>query len=205
MVAARTSTGAWVSLEEARKSLPEEELVKKVKWFFFLTPDLMGHMEDVVERYQAERHAKGETPFPIKITRDRREVEASRGRETAETLESRSETLEAGEAKVGLQWSPLWQRLRATVKDKGLTQTKAARLFGVVQQTFAGWIAGPERGYPIPEELVPLVKRWVDGGDPPSPEELASRKTKRPGVNPETGKPWTRPRKGTEAPPDDVE
>lgn len=204
VVAVKTS-GTWMSLEDARKSLPEEDLVKNAKWFLFVTADLMDHMGRVVEEYHQERFEKGETPYPIKVTRDRKLVEASRERETAETIGTLEEASKTGEVKVGLEWSPLWQRLRAAIKDKGLTQTKAAGLFGVSQPTFAGWIAGPERGHPIPEELVPLVKRWVDGGEPPTPEELASRKTKRPGVNPETGKPWTRPRKGPGAPPDDEE
>ena len=204
VVAARTLDGKWMTLEEAAESIPEEDLVK-VRWLLFVTPDLTEHIGREVQKHQDKRFEKGETPYPIKVTTDRRLLEASRERETAETIKKLEEASKAGTAKVGLEWSPLWQQLRAATKRKGLTQTKAAGLFGVSQPTFAGWIAGPERGYSIPEELVPLVKRWVDGGEPPTPEELASRKTKRPGVNPETGKPWTRPRKGTEAPPDDAE
>ena len=199
VVAAQTPDG-WMTLEDASDSLTEEELVK-VRWFLFVTPDPTGHIGREVEKYQRERWEKGETPHLIKVTRDRKLVEASRSRETPEALEKLEGA--SGEPKVGLEWSPLWQQFRAAIPRRGLTQTKAAGLFGVSQPTLAGWIAGPEKGYSIPEELIPLVKRWVDGGEPPTVEELASRRTKRPGVNPDTGKPWTGPRKGPEAPPEE--
>jgi predicted ATPase/transcriptional regulator with XRE-family HTH domain len=94
---------------------------------------------------------------------------------------------------------PLQARLRATRRARGLSLAAVGALFGVSHVTVSRWEAGMEpdrtgtvRGKPIPSELVPLVRRWIEAGATPAPEDLAARTTARSGVNPQTGKPWKR-------------
>jgi DNA-binding transcriptional regulator YiaG len=91
---------------------------------------------------------------------------------------------------------PLHHRLLAVRRERSLSQTDVGRLFGVSKITVLKWEAGPlsdeegkVRGKPIPTELVPLLQRWIETGEPPTPEELARRRTRRTGVNRLTGKP----------------
>lgn len=52
--------------------------------------------------------------------------------------------------------------------------------------TVSRWENGPEpdsegrvHGKPIPKSIVPLMERWIETGEPPSPEELAFRRNRR--------------------------
>jgi hypothetical protein len=97
----------------------------------------------------------------------------------------------------GLTELPLHARLRATRQTRGLSLAAVGVLFGVSHVTVSRWEVGTEpdhtgtvRGKPIPPELVPLLRRWMEIGAAPAPEELAARTTARSGVNPQTGKPW---------------
>jgi tetratricopeptide (TPR) repeat protein len=92
---------------------------------------------------------------------------------------------------------PLHALLRATRQAHGLSLAAVGALFGVSHVIVSRWEAGPEpdhtgtvRGRPIPSEVVPLLQRWIETGAPPSAEDLAARRTARPGVHPATGKPW---------------
>jgi tetratricopeptide (TPR) repeat protein len=91
---------------------------------------------------------------------------------------------------------PLHARLRATRRARGLSLAAVGALFGVSHVMVSRWETGPEpddtgtvRGRPIPSELEPLLRRWIETGAAPAPEDLAARTTTRPGVNRETGKP----------------
>ena len=181
-VAARHG-GKWLSLEEASK-LPEEELGKRTSWCFFLPRDWSEKRAADLEAYHAERHARGEVPYIVKVTKDR-DVAAKAHEDLA------------GERRggdVGLGSEPLRIRLYAARKDRKLSQADVGELFGVSQRTVGLWEAGPDldekgrpKGKPIPAELVPLLLRWVETEEAPTAEELASRKTRRAGVQKEEG------------------
>lgn len=88
-------------------------------------------------------------------------------------------------------------RLRAARRSRGLSLAAVGALFGVSHVTISRWEAGPEpdhsgrvHGRPAPSELVPLLDRWIETGVTPTAQELGSRRSARPGVNRETGKPW---------------
>jgi len=165
-VAARTRKGKeWLTLEEAAR-LPEKELGQRVSWFLFLPPDFAERMAEDVERHHAERYERGETPYRVEVTRPGKP------------------------ATIGPDTLPLHLRLCVTRKERGLSQKAVGTLFGVSRPLVAMWETGPEpdeetgkvTGRPIPAELVPLLTRWVETGEPPSPEELDSLKTRRTGV-----------------------
>ena len=70
-------------------------------------------------------------------------------------------------------------------------------LFGVSHATVSKWEAGPAsqgngkaHGQDVPREFIPLLQRWITGGEPPTTEELGARITARSVVNAGTGKPW---------------
>lgn len=175
VVAARGPGGRWLTLEEASK-LPERELGRKTKWFLFLP-----------ETWREDRKRKWEEASGWNATEDPAEAERARAALVEKTVGIPAE-------ETGL--SLLRHRLRAARLDRGLRLEDVGRLFEVSKVTVYQWELGPEpdeetgkRGKRIPPERVPLVTRWVETGEPPTPEELASLKTRRPGVNPETGKP----------------
>ena len=169
--------GRWYSLEDT-KVLPEGVKVRGLKWYFFLPMDPAGRVKEVIEADHAERHARGETDILWKV----------QGTETAPkpptaTAENSGAEEPVEESVVGLEGSPLWVRLTVERKKRKLSQAKVAALFGVTQQALALWEAGPENGKAVPVELDPLVSRWVEDGTPPTADELAARKTRRPGVS----------------------
>jgi DNA-binding XRE family transcriptional regulator len=175
IVAAQRPDGRWLTLEEAAK-LTENELVRKVKWLLFVDPNIGDRMAARVQDYQDERYARGETPHPIKVTRS---AEPATGESREEELEKR----------LGLEGEPLLVRLYATRKTRKLSQGEVGKLFGVSAMTVSFWEAGTDpdetgktRGKPIPEDMVPLLVRWIEAGVPPTAEELAARKTRRMGV-----------------------
>lgn len=167
----------WLSLEGLKKlQLHEGVLSRKVKFFPFLPLDLQAKVKEILDPYNAERHARGETPYLWKV---RSAGEPEPEPLVPEVLEAETEPPEA--APVGLQGGDLWTALRAARTERKLSQAKVGALFGVIQQALAAWERGPEAGKPIPPELAPLVRRWVENGTAPTEEELASRRTRRTG------------------------
>jgi len=169
-IAARLGT-TWLTMEEAAR-LTEKEL-RRVCWLFFLPPDFESRVAADIEQDAVKRHARGEAPYLVTV-----------------------EKAEAG-GNHGAERLPLYVRLRMVRKERGLRQEDVASLFEVSKMTVSKWEEGTDpdeegtvRGKPISRELAPLVVRWVETGEPPRPEELAARRTRRQGVNPETGKPW---------------
>jgi len=171
VIAARLKT-SWLTLEEATR-LSETEL-RRVCWLFFVPQDFESRVAADIEKDAAERHAQGEAPYLVTVDK------------TGDGRDHGPERL------------PLHVRLRLARKERGLRQGDVGKLFGVSQRAVSQWEEGTDPdaetgkapGKPIPGELAPLVTRWVETGEPPRPEELAARRTRRQGVNPETGKPW---------------
>ena len=89
--------------------------------------------------------------------------------------------------RVGLEGEELRVRLHAERRKRNLSQAQVAVLFGVSKMALSNWETEKK---PIPAELEGLLLRWVETGQAPTAEELASRRNRRTGVNPRTGKPW---------------
>ena len=176
VVAARHG-GKWLSLEEASR-LPEKDLGRKTKWSLFLPETWREDQKRTWEARMEERAARGEEPHAWTVTED--PVEAERARELL--LEDVEGT------------TPLRHRLRAARLERGLSLAHVGDLFGVSKVAVSKWETGTEpdeedgvvRGRPIPAELEAAVLRWVETGEAPTAEELASRKTRRAGVRRET-------------------
>jgi len=172
IVAGRRPDGKWLTLKEASE-LQVDEITKNVTWYLFLPQNWTEKRAEDYEKHHAERRARGEVDYPIKITTSRAEAE-------------QSQNLDGGTWK---ESEPLRIRLYMTRKERGLTQKEAGRIFGVSAMVVAYWEKGAERdeigkrrGKDVSRELVPLVERWIKTGEVPSPEELAGRKNRRSGV-----------------------
>jgi DNA-binding XRE family transcriptional regulator len=182
VAAARMPDGTWLTLTEAAE-LPEKELVQDVKWCLFVSKDFKRIIADDVEAHHAGRLARGEVDYPIKVTTDRAEAERSERERLGERFTG----------KEGTAALPLHVRVQMVRKRRGLTLAAVGKLFGVSHPVVIAWETGPgrdaqgqKRGKPIPEELVPLVLRWIEEETPPTAEELASRRTRRAGKRRET-------------------
>jgi DNA-binding transcriptional regulator YiaG len=165
----------WVTLKDA-ESLPVDVVLKSISWFIFLPTTWRKKIPQDVEAFFAARLAKGETPYQVKVTEDRRVHESS---ETSKGL---------SEETVGLGNEPLWIRLYATRRERKISQATVGEVFGVSQPIVAGWEKGPEEGKPIPADVAALLSRWIENGPPPSEEELEALRTRRsvrPGVEKE--------------------
>lgn len=169
--------GRWGTLEDAKK-LHEAVLSRKVKFYPFLPLDLRAKVKEILDAYHADRFEKGETPYRWEVTAPPEDAGPVLVPEVLETEEENPE----GETTGSLEGTALWARLRVARTARKLSQAKVGALFGVIQQALAAWERGPEAGKPVPPELVPLVRRWVETGTPPTEEELASRRTRRTGV-----------------------
>lgn len=147
VVAARGPDGRWLSLEEASR-LPERDLGQKTKWYLFLP-----------ETWREDRKRKWEDASGWKATEDPAEAERAREAFMGET--------------------ELRHRLRDARLKRSLRLEDVGQLLGVSKVTVFEWEQGPEpdedgkvRGKLIPRDRVPLITRWVETGEPPSPEEL---------------------------------
>ncbi len=153
----------WKSFDDAL-SLPEHELLDRSRFYFFLPED-----------WRQQRRAKWEEATGYRATED--EAEA---RKTREEL--------AGDAAEQPGKTPLRHRLRKARMERRLKQIEVGKLFGVSQTMVWKWEVGPEKGKPIPAELVPLVQRWIETAQAPSKSELEARKTTRSGVRKEAAR-----------------
>jgi DNA-binding transcriptional regulator YiaG len=176
VVAVEDRGGQWKTLEEAER-LPLRDLLERARFYLFLPSDWRERRKKRWEDYQAERARRGETSHAWKVTEDLAEAKRSHA---ALVAEARGET-EATPV-------PLRIRLRAARLERKLSLAEVGRLFGVSQPAVSTWETGTEpdmegevHGKPIPAELVPLVLRWVETGEAPSPSELAARKNTRGG------------------------
>lgn len=151
----------WLTLKDA-EVLPVGEILKSISWFIFLPPTWPDKIPPKVNAYFKKRHESGETPYQVTVTDDRRLVDA-----------------EISEEAVGLENEPPWIRLYSTRNERKLTQAAVGDLFGVSQQVVAGWEKGPEEGKAIPEDVVPLLLRWIENGPAPTGEEMAALRARR--------------------------
>lgn len=176
VVAVKVKGKAWWPIEEAA-TLPERELLERASFFFFLPETWREARKEKWEARQAERAARGETTYAWKVPKTTEEADRARAALASGIPETEPP---AG----GLASAPLRYRFRAARLERSLSLAQAGALFGVSKKTVSLWETGPEpdeegkvRGDPIPRELIPFVERWVETRTPPTPEELAGRKT----------------------------
>lgn len=158
--------GKWMSLEEAAQNLPPDDLAKRVLWSIFLPDDWHARVVETIEADSEERHARGETPYRVRVTKDRGVYERS---QEDRGLPLSGEPVEGGDVDDS---SPLSfrQRLRAARIAKGLKQAEVAALFGVSQQAYGTWETGKK---PVPYRLAHLMEKWIVDGVEPTEEELS--------------------------------
>ena len=123
--------GRWLTLTDIVAGLRDEEILKRVTWFLFVPAHWLEKQAQDIQHYHAERHACGETPYKVKVTRDRGERErAEAGR--------RGEHYGEGDG-LGLAGEPLRVRLRAKRKELDLSQGAVGKVFGVTHVTVGAW------------------------------------------------------------------
>lgn len=178
-VVAGRHDGRWLSLPEASKTLTVQQLAHEVRWMIFLPASWRDQYREIIEAHHEDRRKRGETPWDVKVTQDRKTYELGDSVRRGETVENGTLTADG-------QCLPIRNRLLARRRELGLSQAATGALFGVSQQTVALWEAGTEaqveggsRGKPIPGELAPMILRWIESGVVPTAEELATRKTAR--------------------------
>ncbi len=167
VIAGRGADGQWLTLEGAA-DLPEQDLGRLTRWLLFLP-----------ETWREDRKRRWETLTGWRVTEDPDEAERAH---------------ESGRGVSGSTWgpgpddTPLHDRLRAARLKRGLSQTEVGGIFGVSQRSVSHWEARLEpqgdersRGKPIPRDLAPLILLWIESGVAPTDQELAARKTSRPG------------------------
>ena len=176
-VVAGLHNGAWIPFEKFA-SLDEQSLCRKLRLFLFIPVD-----------FNERRQKQWEQTTGKRVTTSAKEAERLLW-EGVEPTPANGETTRKAEPiaspETAYRGLPLYERLRFVMKDRGLRQQAVSSIFGVSQPTVAYWLKGtiPDMdgkvyGKPIPEELVPLVVRWIERGEAPTAEELASRKTRR--------------------------
>lgn len=174
VVVARGPDGSWLTAEQAQ-GLAWNDLLHGARWFLFLP-----------ETWREDRKRRFEERTGYVVTED--EAVARRVREARWAGEGVGPSSPVG-AGIGPEGLPLRHRLHMAMKERGLTQGELAQLFGVSQTAVSLWFKGTEpdpdtgavKGKPIPAELAPLVQRWVETGAAPTEDELAARKTRKPG------------------------
>jgi transcriptional regulator with XRE-family HTH domain len=160
----------WVPLQDFGKMVDEDTLCRRLKILCFFPID-----------YETKRREKWEETVGRKATNDLREAERDAWTTTDEAVLK-------GDGNVADPPSgwPLHVRLHAAMKERDLRQKDLASLFGVSAPTISYWLKGTEpdengevRGKPIPEDVAPLMVRWIETEESPSSEELSVFKERR--------------------------
>jgi DNA-binding transcriptional regulator YiaG len=156
--------GVWLSLHEAER-IRAEELLGEVSWFLFLPEDWLARAQKTFEDHHRRRYERGETDRPVRVTTS-----------NAPTMDAAS----AGE--VGLDAAELRVRLHAKRRERELTSDAVGKVFGVSKMTVSNWERGRDAGgAPIPEDLQPLILRWIEKGEGPTEDELKTLAARRRG------------------------
>ncbi len=171
LVAGQLDT-AWLSFDRLTELEPGE-LAHQLRLFCFVPADYGARLVQkwevttgygaVTDADEAERHYWA-SPSGIPFSRD--------GEPVVPTIDL----------------ARLHHRLLDTMHERNLRQKDLAALFGVSPVTISYWLQGSEpddtgkvRGRPIPEEVVPLVVRWIEEGVAPTADALAALTSRRPG------------------------
>lgn len=148
--------GVWLSLHEAER-IRAEELLGEVYWYLLLPDDWLARAQKTFEDHHRRRYERGETDRPVRVT-----------------------TSNAGE--VGLDAAELRVRLHAKRRERELTSDIVGKVFGVSKMTVSNWERGRDAGgAPIPEDLQPLILRWIESGEGPTEDELKALTARRRG------------------------
>jgi hypothetical protein len=180
----------WLTLAEAA-TLNEDQLGKKVTWFLFPAADWRDRLNRDLEQYHAKRYEEELSPYLIRVTNNRATYDRSE-----EERQGVRYGLAADEANDS---QPLHTRMRTKRLETNLSQAVVGKSFGVSAMTISVWERGPQpdeegrRGKQIPAEMAPFVLRWLETGQTPSKEELASRKTARKGIKKDSPETSNRP------------
>lgn len=173
VIAACGPNGAWLTDAEA-EAQGLEDLLRKTRWFLFVPED-----------WREARRARYEEQTGLRTTESEQEASAER------------ERLWAGEpsgsspvgATVGPESLLLHQRLHIAMRQRGLSQTELAGIFGVSRPAVSKWLKGvapdPDTGKvtgaAIPRALQPWVDRWIATGEDPDLEQVKARRGRRSG------------------------
>ena len=149
----------WLSLQEAER-IRAEELLGEVSWYLFLPDDWLDRARKTFEDHHQRRYERGETDRPVRV--------------------STSNAASAGE--VGLDATELRVRLHAKRRERELTSDAVGKVFGVSKMTVSKWERGRNAGgAAIPEDLQPLILRWIEKGEGPTDDELKALAARRRG------------------------
>jgi hypothetical protein len=160
----------WLTYEQLL-ALPVEDLLHKVRLYCFVPPDYNQQLLD-----------QWENTVGFAAIHDPERAQADYW---GNAVPSTARLVTAAETSS----VPLHIRLYDTMKQRGMRQQDVGEIFGVSGVSVSYWLKGVEpdqkgivRGRPVPEELSPLVWRWIEEEIPPTQEELTNLKSRRPGV-----------------------
>jgi hypothetical protein len=166
----------WITLEDVRKISDPKTTAHRILFYFFLPED-----------YEDKRRQEWEATTGRRVTENAAEAEA----EVWEDLAGVGPVTETPSAENAFRGWPLYRRLRGMMDHRKLRQKDLAALFQVTPPIITRWLKGTEApqsgdalGSPIPEDLAPLVLRWVETGETPSIDDMAAvtaRRRKKPG------------------------
>ena len=156
----------FLSFEDARKITDPKTAAYRIRYYFFLPED-----------YEEKRRQDWTETTGRRVTENPMEAEA----EVWEDQAGAVPLTETPSEKNAFRGWPLYQRLRGMMELRGLRQKDLASIFQVTPPIITRWLKGTEApqsgdglGSPIPEDLAPLVLRWVETEKTPSAEDMAS-------------------------------
>lgn len=170
---------SWLTLDQAEKRSLDQ--LKRVRFLCFLAPDYRDRLTRSWEEKTVQEARQGRRAHAWRATADPQEADQARlALQTGHREKPRPEPeLVQGSEVWTPDMDPLWARLASAQRERGLSQKELGRLFGVDRSRVARWTKNPSpesgmKGEPVPAYLAPLVLRWVETGEAPTPEELAT-------------------------------
>jgi len=170
---------SWLTLDQAEERSPDQ--LRRVRFLCFFPPDYRDRLTRAWEERTAQEARQGKRAHAWRATADPQEAERARLALQAGCKEEPrpDPELVQGHRLWTPDMDPLWARLASAQRKRGLSQKELGRLFGVDRSRVARWTKNPSpesgmKGEPVPAYLAPLVLRWVETGEAPTPEELAT-------------------------------
>lgn len=161
----------WFPLDKIRHF--SEPNLKKVKFYFFVPPNAYDKLQERAEKKLGKR-----------LTPSIEEARAARRSQLVEFPRENSE----GDGKPSMGFYSLPSLIHETLSKRGLKRSDFARIFGVSKMAVSHWLHGlkdgedPANAKRIAPDLVPFIMRWIETGQEPSADELASLPSRQKGA-----------------------
>lgn len=165
----KTRDGQWIGTRTEWSRFLVDDLPRAVLWFPFVGKDWVERLHAAIESDSEARFAAGKTPYIAKVTTNQSEYEAAKEDRRLGLPVVAVQAKDQDEDDQEPIYTVFRKRLAMARKERKVTQSDLATMFGVSQPAVVKWESG--KAQPA-RHLIPLLDRWIQDGTAPTNDEL---------------------------------